>query len=74
MLCILAIGLLLAYPLGSDLGGIANPQLDVQFPQQSLEPPRMPTGLHPYAHFHSLRCQVTVELFRFLGVRQSSLS
>src|SRR5216683_2381832 len=74
MLCILAIRLLLAYSFGSDLGGIANPQLEVQFRQQSLEPARMPTGFYPHTHFHSWCCEVTVELFRFLRVLQSPLS
>src|SRR5229473_8635091 len=74
MLCILAIRLLLAYSFGSDLGGIANPQLEVQFCQQSLEPARMPTGFYPHTHFHSWCCEVTVELFRFLRVLQSPLS
>src|SRR5713226_9578321 len=74
MLCILAIRLLLAYSFGSDLGGIANPQLEVQFRQQSLEPARMPTGFYPHTHFHSWCCAVTVELFRFLRVLQSPLS
>jgi hypothetical protein len=71
MLCILAIRLLLAYPLGSDLGGVANPQLEVQFRQQSLEPARMPTGFHAYAHLHSLGRKIAVELLRFLTVLQS---
>src|SRR5260370_1319931 len=74
MLCILAIRLLLAYSFGSDLGGITNPQLEVQFRQQSLEPARMPTGFYPHTHFHSWCCEVTVELFRFLRVLQSPLS
>src|SRR5713101_4779145 len=74
MRCILAIRLLLAYSFGSDLGGIANPQLEVQFRQQSLEPARMPTGFYPHTHFHSWCCEVTVELFRFLRVLQSPLS
>src|SRR5712692_1544879 len=74
MLCILTIRLLLAYSFGSDLGGIANPQLEVQFRQHSLEPARMPTGFYPHTHFHSWCCEVTVELFRFLRVLQSPLS
>src|SRR5271167_518270 len=56
-----------------DLGGVANPQLDVQFRQQSLEPARMPTGFHAHAHFLSLGRQVTVELLRFLAVPESPL-
>jgi hypothetical protein len=74
MLCILAIRLLFAYPPGSDLGGVADPELKVQLPQQALEPARVPTGLHPHAHLHSLCRQVTVELLRCLAVLQSLLS
>jgi hypothetical protein len=44
MLCILAIGLLPAYPFGSDFGCVANPQLEVQLRQQSLEPARVSTA------------------------------
>src|SRR5450631_160759 len=73
MLCILAIGLLLAFALPMDLGGVANPQLDVQFRQQSLEPARMSTGFHAHAHFLSLGHQVTVELLRPVRVLQSPL-
>src|SRR5713101_6129573 len=73
MLCILTIRLLLAYSFGSDLGGIANPQLEVQFRQHSLEPARMPTGFYPHTHFHSWCCEVTVELFRWLRVLLSTL-
>src|SRR5204862_5917413 len=73
MLCILAIRLLLAYPLGSDLGCVANPQLEVQFRQQSLEPARMSTGFDPNAHLYSLGRELTVELLRFLAMLQSAL-
>jgi hypothetical protein len=58
----------------TDLGCIANPQLEVQFHQQSLVPARMPTGFHPLANFHSLCCEVAVDLFCILGVLQSPLS
>jgi hypothetical protein len=74
MLCILAIRLLLAYPSGSDLGGVANPELERQLRQQSLEPARMPAGFHTHAHLHSLGRQIAVELLRFLAVLRSSLS
>ena len=73
MLCILAIGLLLAFALPRDLGGVPDPQLEIQFRQESLEPARMPTGFHPHAPFYSVGCQVTVERFCFLGMLQSSL-
>src|SRR5580700_3783941 len=71
MLCILAIGLLLALPLPSVLGGVSDPQLDVQFCQHSLEPARLPAGFHPHAHFHSLYPKTTVELLCFLAVLES---
>jgi hypothetical protein len=58
----------------TDLGCIANPQLEVQFHQQSLVPARMHTGFHPHAHSHSLCCEVAVEPFCILGVLQSPLS
>src|ERR1700730_7160600 len=74
MLCILAIRLLLAYPPGSDLGSVADPELKLQLRQQSLEPARVPTGFHPHAHQLSLCRQITVELLRFLTVLQSLLS
>src|SRR5579863_1549486 len=73
MLCILAIRLLLAFPLPSDLGGIPDPQLEVQFRQQSLEPARMPTGFHAQAHLLSLGREIAVELLRSLRVLQSPL-
>src|SRR6202022_1834607 len=73
VLCVLAIGLLLAFALPVDLGGVANPQFKVQFRQQSLEPARMPTGFHPHAHLLSLGRHTTVELLRCLGMVQSPL-
>src|ERR1700722_370775 len=73
MLGILAICLLLAFPLPGDLAGVANPQLQVQFRQQSLEPARLPAGFHSHPYFLSLVRQVTVELLRFLAVLQSPL-
>src|ERR1700693_3931512 len=73
MLRILAIRLLLAFSLPSDLGGVPDPQLDVQFRQQSLEPARLPAGFHPHAHFHSLGRELTVELLRCLRMLQSPL-
>jgi len=69
----LAIGLLLAYPLRSDRGGVAHPQLEVQFRQQSLKPACVSTCFHPHTHLHSLRCQIAIKLFRFLAMQQPSL-
>ena len=70
---ILAIRLLLAYPLASDLGGISDPQLKLQLRQQSLKPARVPTGFHPHAHLHSLCRESPIELLRSLAVLQSQL-
>ena len=70
---ILAIRLLLAYSLGADLGGISDPQLEVQLRQQSFKPACMPTGFHPHAHLHSLGREIAIELLRFLAVLQSPL-
>src|SRR4029077_10682172 len=50
-----------------------DPQLKLQFAQQSLEPARMSTGLHPHAYLLSLGRQLTVELLRGLAVLQSPL-
>ena len=74
VLGILAIGFLFAYPLGADLGGVPDPQLDVQLCQQSFKPACVSTGFHPHAHFHSLGRQVTVKLLRYFRMRQSPLS
>jgi hypothetical protein len=72
MLRILAICLLLAYPFRSDLGCVANPQLEVQFRQQWLNPARVPTGFHPDAHLLSLDRKIAIKRFRFLAMFQSS--
>src|SRR5438309_2521686 len=62
MLSILAVRLMLAHSLGSDLGRIPNPQLDVQFCQQSLEPACVSTGFHPQTNGFSLAGKLAVEL------------
>jgi hypothetical protein len=51
---VLAIGLLPAYPLSADRGGIADPQLKLQLGKQALEPAGMPAGFHPHPHGHAL--------------------
>ncbi|MFZ0897792.1 MAG: hypothetical protein WA239_26565 [Candidatus Sulfotelmatobacter sp.] len=56
------------FPPRSDLGSVTNPELEVQFRQQSLEPARMPTGFHPHAHLPSLDREIAVELLRFLAM------
>src|SRR6266540_4123416 len=68
---ILAIGLLLAYPLRPDLGGVANPQLDLQLRQQSLKPACLPTGFHSHTQFPTACCKIAIKLFRFLAMRES---
>jgi len=55
------------------LGGVPDPQLEVQFRQESLEPARMSTGFHAHTHLRSLGRQLTLELLRFLTVLQSTL-
>src|ERR1039457_5161435 len=70
---ILAIRLLLAYPLGTDHGGVPDPQLELQLRQQSLKPACMPAGFHPHAHLHSQRREIAVELLRLFAVLQSLL-
>src|SRR5215469_17914437 len=68
---VLAIGLLLAYPLRSDLGCIAPPQLEVQFRQQSLKPTCVSTGFHAHTQLFTANCKIAIKLFRFLGMRES---
>src|ERR1700685_2771141 len=70
---ILPIGLLLPYPLGFDLGGISDPQLDLQLTHQPLEPAPVPTGFHSDTHGLSLAHQSAVERFGFVRMMQSSL-
>jgi hypothetical protein len=73
VLCIQAIGLLLTFALPADLGGIPDPQLNVQLRQQSFKPARLSTGFHSHAHLYSLGREIAVELLRFLAVLQSPL-
>jgi hypothetical protein len=63
MACIAAVGFLLAHATSTDLGGIADPQLDVQLSQQPLEPSRMSAGFDAYAHVQALRLQLTIKAF-----------
>src|SRR5215470_5609633 len=73
MASVLTIGLLLSYSPRSNLGGIADPQLDLQLGQQSLEPPRLPATFHPQPYLHSLLGKLAIELLRLLPMLQSSL-
>src|ERR1039458_4392966 len=61
---ILAIRLLLAYSLGTDLSGVPDPQLKLQLTEQSFKPAPMPAGFHPDPHLLTRQC--TVERFRLL--------
>ena len=70
---ILAIRLLLAYPLRADLGRISDSQLKLQLGEQSFKPASVPTRLHPHTHGCSLGPELTIELVRFLTVLQSAL-
>ena len=64
---ILPIGLLFTYPLGSDPGCISDPQLDLQFTQQPLEPASVPTGLHTHSHLNvHLTHQLAVKALGFV--------
>src|SRR5437879_6652276 len=73
MLSILAVRLMLAHSLGSDLGRIPNPQLDVQFCQQSVDPACVSTGFHPQTNGFSLAGKLAVELLRQLAMLQPLL-
>src|SRR5215475_4585165 len=62
---ILAIVLLLLHSLGLDLRGIADPQLEIKFCQQSLKPAGKSRSLHTDPHTDSSRVQVPIESFCF---------
>src|ERR1700687_2130880 len=59
----LPICLLLAFALPGDLGGVPDPQLAVQFRQESLKPACMPTGFHSHSYLLPLGSEVTIKLF-----------
>src|SRR5215467_1620124 len=69
---ILTIRLLLAHPFALNLGGISNPQLHAELLQQTLEPARVPTGLHSHSHRYVSLLYLAVEPFLFVGVIQAS--
>jgi hypothetical protein len=66
---ILPIGLLLAHALGANLGGIPDPQLKPQLLQQTLEPARVPAGLHAHSRGYISLLQLPVECFGLLPMR-----
>jgi hypothetical protein len=73
MLRILAIRLLLAFAFPTDLRRISDPQLNVQFGEQSFKPARMPARFHPNTYLHFLCGEIAVELLRFFTLLQSPL-
>ena len=58
---ILAVVFLLLHSLGLDLCGIADPQLEIKFGQQALEPTRKPGRLHAYPYAHPSVVQLPIE-------------
>src|SRR5438445_72176 len=68
MLRILPIRFLLAYPLGANLAGVANPQFEGQLRQQTFKPACMPAGFHSHSHLLALGSEVTIKLFCSLTV------
>src|SRR6516162_6943667 len=71
---ILPIGLLLAHPLRADLGSVADPQLELQIVQQTLEPARVSAGFHAYPHDLAVLAHFAVELLGFFRVFQPALT
>src|SRR5579864_550465 len=70
---VLAIRLLLPDPLRAHRGCVADPQLKLQFVQQTLEPASMPTGFHADTYLHAAAFELVVELLGFLAVSQPAL-
>ena len=56
------------------LGGVADPQLQLQFGQQSLEKPRLPTGFHHHPYLYCSHGGFAIKLLRLLAMLQSSFS
>ena len=67
-----AVRLLLPYSFGADLGRVANPQLEIQFRKQTLEPTCVPRRFHPYPH--AAPTQAVIEALGFLLVSQFPLA
>src|SRR5271165_4615979 len=66
---VLAIRLLLAYSLRTDLGSVSNPQLKLQLGHESFEPACVSAGFHSNPHLRAR--QSTIELLRLFAMRQS---
>jgi hypothetical protein len=69
----LSIGLLLPYPFASDLGGISDPQLDLQLTHQPLEPAPVSTGLHTYSHLGRAAHEFAVKALGFFRMLEAPL-
>jgi hypothetical protein len=54
-----------------DLGRIPDPQLELQFLQQTLEPPGMPARFHANSNRYSPTPKLTIEAFSFLSMLQT---
>src|ERR1039458_8309762 len=53
---------------------VSDPQLEIKFRQQSLEPASLPAGFHSHTNLHPLCRQITVEFLRFLAVVKAAFS
>src|ERR1700689_3798868 len=73
MLRILAIRLLLPYPLRANRGRVADPQLKLQLGHESFEPACVPTGLHANAHGFIRTRESAVKLLRLTGMCETFL-
>ena len=67
---VLASGLLLACSPALSLGGLADPQLEVQFAHQPFEPTGVPARFHPHAHMRGLPCPFSLQRLGFLAMAQ----
>jgi hypothetical protein len=68
----LAIGLLLAHSLCTNLRGVPDPQLQLQLNQQTLKLAAVSAGFHP--HTHSSFLERPVKLLGFFAVSQPSFA
>jgi hypothetical protein len=67
---ILTIRLLFAPSFALDLGRVSDPQLQLQFCQQSFEPACVTTGFHPHTHLLPRNRQSTIEPLRLFAMLQ----
>ena len=66
---VLAVRLLPAHSLRTDLSRIADPQLNLQLRQQSFKPARMSAGLHAHTYCLPADRNSAIELLRLLAMR-----